>query len=147
MFNLSGSEIVIILLLALVILVPDKLPDFMRKAGRTWGELRRMSNSFQDEVRKGFDEPSRELRQTASQVKKAATISTNPVKGAVQSLLEPPATARAAPSQAAATDGPATDGPAVDEPAVEPAPATDAVIEAPDAPAPRPADDPAVGQA
>ena len=51
MFNLSGSEIIVILLLALVVLGPEKLPDAIRRAGRTYAELKRMGNSFQDEVR------------------------------------------------------------------------------------------------
>lgn len=90
MFNLSGSEIVVILLLALVVLGPDKLPEAMRRAGKTWAELRKLSSGFQEEVRKGFDEPTAEVRQTANAIKKAATLPKNPVKGAVKSLLDPP---------------------------------------------------------
>jgi sec-independent protein translocase protein TatB len=41
-FNLSGSEIIVILLLALVILGPEKLPEAMRKAGKAYSELRKM---------------------------------------------------------------------------------------------------------
>ena len=74
MFNLSGSEIVVILLLALVVLGPDKLPDAMRKAGRTFAELKKMASGFQDEIRKGFDEPSAELRKTATTIRDAATV-------------------------------------------------------------------------
>ena len=74
MFNLSGSEIVVILLLALVVLGPDKLPDAMRKAGRTFAELKKMASGFQDEIRKGFDEPSTELRKTAETIREAATV-------------------------------------------------------------------------
>ena len=74
MFNLSGSEIVVILLLALVVLGPDKLPDAMRKAGRTFAELKKMASGFQDELRKGFDEPSAELRKTATTIRDAATV-------------------------------------------------------------------------
>lgn len=74
MFNLSGSEVIIILILALVVLGPEKLPDAMRKAGRTWAELRKMSTGFQDEIRKGFDEPVREVRKTADSVRSAATF-------------------------------------------------------------------------
>jgi sec-independent protein translocase protein TatB len=123
-FNLSGSEIVIILLLALVVLGPDKLPEAMRRAGRTWAELRKMSDGFRDEVRKGFEEPSQELRQTASAVKKAATFKTNPVKGAVKSLLEPPTTTaddQAVDKVDEAVDTPAAE-PGGDVPVAEPAP-------------------------
>ena len=41
MFNLQGSEIVVILLLALVVLGPEKLPDAVRKFTQTYAELKR----------------------------------------------------------------------------------------------------------
>ena len=71
MFNLSGSEIVVILLLALVVLGPEKLPDAMRKAGKAFAELKKLSSGFQDEVRKGFEDPVKEVKQTAAAVKSA----------------------------------------------------------------------------
>jgi sec-independent protein translocase protein TatB len=63
-FNVSGTEIMVILLVALVVLGPDKLPDAIRRVGRVYGELRRMSNGFQSELRDAFDEPIREMRST-----------------------------------------------------------------------------------
>ena len=89
MFNLSGSEVIVILILALVILGPDKLPDAMRRAGRTWAELRKLSAGFQEEVRKGFEEPTKEVKQTADAVRKAAAF---PSKKLRYNPLEGPAT-------------------------------------------------------
>ncbi len=40
-FNVTGGELAIILLVALIVLGPDKLPDAIRKVGRVYGELRR----------------------------------------------------------------------------------------------------------
>jgi sec-independent protein translocase protein TatB len=114
-FNLSGSEIVVILLLALVVLGPDKLPEAMRKAGKTWAELRKLSSGFQEEVRKGFDEPTTEVRQTANAIKKAATLPKNPVKGAVKSLLDPPKTY----TDTTAAETPAAGTTAADTPAAD----------------------------
>ena len=74
MFNLSGSEIIVILLLALVILGPEKLPEAMRKAGRAYSELRKMANSFQSEVRSALDEPMTELRGTADAIRDATSF-------------------------------------------------------------------------
>lgn len=65
MFNLSGSEIVVILLLALIVLGPEKLPEAIRKFGRVYSEIRKISNGFQNEFKNAFDEPMRELRETA----------------------------------------------------------------------------------
>jgi sec-independent protein translocase protein TatB len=36
-FNLSGSEIVVILLLALIVLGPEKLPEAIRRFARVYG--------------------------------------------------------------------------------------------------------------
>ena len=74
-FNLSGSEIVVILLLALVVLGPEKLPDALRRAGRTYAELKKMGNSFQAEVKSALDEPMKEMRETADLLRKAADFS------------------------------------------------------------------------
>lgn len=72
MFNFQGSEIVIILLLALVVLGPEKLPEAMRKAGQMYGELKKMSSSFQSEFKSVLDEPVREVRETADLLRDSA---------------------------------------------------------------------------
>ena len=69
MFNLQGSELVIILLLALVVLGPEKLPDAMRKLGSTYAQLKKMSNGFQQEFKAAVDEPMREVRETANMLR------------------------------------------------------------------------------
>ena len=66
MFNFQGSEIIIILLLALVVLGPEKLPEAMRRLGRLYADLKKMSTGFQEEFRAAVDEPTRELRDTAN---------------------------------------------------------------------------------
>jgi sec-independent protein translocase protein TatB len=68
-FNLSGSEVVFILLAALVVLGPEKLPGAIRQFGRIYSELRKMGQGFQSELRDAFDEPMRELRETADLAK------------------------------------------------------------------------------
>jgi sec-independent protein translocase protein TatB len=75
-FNLQGGEIIIVLLLALVVLGPEKLPEAMRKAGRAYAELRKMSSGFQEEFRKAVQEPVDEvkgsLRDTANMLRDSA---------------------------------------------------------------------------
>ena len=124
MFNLSGSEIVVILLLALVVLGPDKLPDAMRRAGKTFAEIKKLSSGFQDEVRKGFDEPAREVRKTAAAVKSAARMTTDTVTGkdAVKKAVKNAVTdkPRYNPETDPAPEPP--DGSSVAEPLSEPSP-------------------------
>ncbi|HEY7628934.1 MAG TPA: Sec-independent protein translocase protein TatB, partial [Ilumatobacteraceae bacterium] len=73
MFNLSGSEIVFLLLIALIVLGPEKLPDAVRKFGKVYAEFKKMSTGFQSELKTALDEPMRELRETADAIKKAAS--------------------------------------------------------------------------
>ncbi len=56
MFNLQGSEIIVILLLALVVLGPEKLPEAVRKFTQTYSELKKMSSGFQSELKSALDE-------------------------------------------------------------------------------------------
>lgn len=66
MFNLSGSEIVFLMIIGLVVLGPEKLPTALRKAGRLYGEFRRITSGAESEFRSAFAEPLRELKDTAS---------------------------------------------------------------------------------
>jgi sec-independent protein translocase protein TatB len=61
-FNLTGSELVVILLLALVVLGPEKLPGAIRQAGKIYSELRKISNGFQKEFASAIQEPAKEMR-------------------------------------------------------------------------------------
>jgi sec-independent protein translocase protein TatB len=71
-FNLQGSELIIILLLALVVLGPEKLPDAMRKAGQFYAELKKMSSGFQSEFKAAVEEPLNELKNTANTLRDSA---------------------------------------------------------------------------
>ena len=57
MFNLGGMEILVILVVALVVLGPDKLPKFMRSVGKSIGELRRVSTEFQRTLSTELENP------------------------------------------------------------------------------------------
>jgi Tat protein translocase TatB subunit len=55
--NLGGGELLVILLIALLVLGPDKLPGAARNIGRAMSEFRRMSSGFQAELRDALQEP------------------------------------------------------------------------------------------
>ena len=61
-----------ILILALVVLGPEKLPNAVRQFTKTYAELKKMSNGFQSELKSALDEPMREMRETANMVRDAA---------------------------------------------------------------------------
>jgi Tat protein translocase TatB subunit len=56
MFNVGGGEILVILLLALIVLGPQRLPGAARQVGKAMGDLRRVSNGFQAELRAAIDD-------------------------------------------------------------------------------------------
>ncbi len=54
MFGLSFGEIVIILVLALVLLGPDKLPDAAKTLGKTLRQIRSATDDLKDQVEREF---------------------------------------------------------------------------------------------
>ncbi|MGH9217528.1 MAG: Sec-independent protein translocase protein TatB [Acidimicrobiales bacterium] len=59
MFNIGGGELLVIVLIALIVLGPQRLPDAMRTFGRVVGEVRRISSGFQQELRDAFEDRER----------------------------------------------------------------------------------------
>jgi sec-independent protein translocase protein TatB len=93
MFNVGGGELLVIFLIALVVLGPDKLPGAARQAGKYMSEFRRISQGFQQELRDAVKEAVPDLDGPAPTMK--------PVDRAV--ILDPdaPTTARTASTGAA----------------------------------------------
>jgi sec-independent protein translocase protein TatB len=56
MFNIGGGEFLVIALIALIVLGPQRLPDAARQVGKAMGELRRLSAGFQNELKDAFSE-------------------------------------------------------------------------------------------
>ena len=54
--NLGPMEILVVLMVALIVLGPKRLPEAGRQVGRAVAEVRRWSNSMQAEVRAVLDE-------------------------------------------------------------------------------------------
>ena len=62
MFNIGGGELIVILLIALIVLGPQRLPDAARQLGKAMGDLRRLSTGFQNEMKQALetaDDPTR----------------------------------------------------------------------------------------
>jgi sec-independent protein translocase protein TatB len=56
MFNIGGGELLVIMLIALIVLGPSRLPEAARTVGKVVGEIRRISSGFQREIRDAFEE-------------------------------------------------------------------------------------------
>ncbi len=77
MFGMSGTELIIIAVLALILIGPDDLPNAAKKVGKTLRDIRRAS----DDLRDTFE------REVMSEVKPP----TAPPPGAIPKLPAPPA--------------------------------------------------------
>lgn len=51
MGDLSPIKILVVVVIALVVLGPEKLPDMMRRAGKTWSDFRRFRDDMSSQVR------------------------------------------------------------------------------------------------
>ena len=59
MFNIGGGELVVIALIALIVLGPQRLPEAARQVGKVMGDLRRVSSGFQNELKGALDDAER----------------------------------------------------------------------------------------
>ena len=56
MFNLGPMELLVIVVVALVVLGPQRLPEAMRQLGKGVAEVRRWSSTMTTSVQSAFDE-------------------------------------------------------------------------------------------
>jgi Tat protein translocase TatB subunit len=55
--NVGTPEMLVILVVALLVLGPNKLPEVARQVGKAMGEIRRLGAGFQAEMRDAMQEP------------------------------------------------------------------------------------------
>lgn len=105
-FNLSGTELVFIAVLGLIVLGPEKLPGAMRRAGKIYREIRNISSTVQREVNKVMEEPMRQVKslvdEPADQLKKSAKDANDIFAGKMPHLEQRPAASAASAYTAAA---------------------------------------------
>lgn len=57
MGSIGPSEVLVVLVVALLVLGPKRLPEAARQIGRAVSEIRRVSAGFQAEIRDALNEP------------------------------------------------------------------------------------------
>lgn len=62
MFGIGFGELIIILLIALVVVGPERMPDLARRAGALIRDLRRMYDNMRSDLGPDFDEVERAIR-------------------------------------------------------------------------------------
>jgi sec-independent protein translocase protein TatB len=144
MFNVGGGELLVILLVALIVLGPSRLPDAARQVGRVMGDVRRISNGFQQELKTAFDTAEDDKTRRTEPVPLAKAVADEDAKAAQRPAAGEPADAP--PGDADAADGADTseprplrqvESPAADGSSVAPAvaDALDEIVAPPSAPA------------
>jgi Tat protein translocase TatB subunit len=120
MFNIGGGEMIVIFLLALLVLGPERLPKAMGQVGRAVAQMRKLSSGFQDEIRRAMDPIEAPFRPGQETLKPAITdevrvVNTEPAPDPV-ALAKPEADLAPPPE----LDEPADpDAPVAVEPATE----------------------------
>lgn len=102
MGSIGAPEILVIFVVALLVLGPERLPGAMRRAGRVLGELRRIGAGFQAELREAASiadpmNPSATAPTTTTTTPTSPTPTPGAPPGpssAVDHLVAPPPTAR-----------------------------------------------------
>lgn len=73
MFNLGPMEVLVIVVVALVVLGPQRLPEAMRQLGKGVGDLRRWSSQLTSEVQSAFIPGHEEPAPARASLAQAAT--------------------------------------------------------------------------
>jgi len=63
MFGIGSTELLVILVVALIVIGPSKLPDIMRTLGKGMAEFRRMSNDVKSTLEAEVERADKEHRQ------------------------------------------------------------------------------------
>ena len=64
MGNIGGPEILVVLIVALLVLGPNKLPEAARSMGKAMAEFRRVTGGLQAEMRDAMDQLENEVKGT-----------------------------------------------------------------------------------
>jgi len=91
MFNIGGGEVLVIALIALIVLGPQRLPDAAKQVGKAMGELRRLSSGFQNELRDALNDTEVPAPRRDVLAAPAAQDTTPPAVAAVSSQAKAPA--------------------------------------------------------
>ena len=78
-----------LLIIGLVVLGPEKLPDAIRRVGRLYAELKRMSSGVQTDLRKVMDEPLKEMMNTTNSMKALFNDTSDQFQSAAREIATP----------------------------------------------------------
>ena len=89
MFDFGFSELLVILVLALIVLGPEKLPGVVRKVGRWVGRARAMARQFQEQLEEEIDLEDSRTRPVPPPLPPDPPVYTEPAHPAAPSQMTP----------------------------------------------------------
>jgi sec-independent protein translocase protein TatB len=103
-FDIGGPEFLVIAIVALVVLGPERLPEVMRRAGQLYRQVREMASQYTSEAQRMLEEGMREVQDVSDTFNQALQDGTAesdanqppPPLAQVPPLLLPPETAAVA---------------------------------------------------
>jgi len=131
MFGIGSTELVIILIVALVLIGPSKLPDLMKSVGKGLSEFRRMSTDVKSTLEREIEKAD-EAKRIEETKKELFGDDAKPAE-AVADAAKPDATASASDAAPVATADAAAHSSAVNAGAGQAAAATTATVAATEA--------------
>ena len=82
MFGIGGTELLVILVVALIVLGPKSVPQIARTLGRAMGEFRKVSTEFQRTLNTEIELEEHEKRTAAAKPAEAASPAAKPAAAA-----------------------------------------------------------------
>ncbi|GAB7080787.1 TatA/E family twin arginine-targeting protein translocase [Megalodesulfovibrio paquesii] len=107
MFGIGSTELVVILVVALMVLGPRKLPEIAKTLGKAMGEFRRMSSDFQRTIDTELDREEKQRRRE-DEAKRQTLKKQQEEDALAKAASKPTAADPAATPSIAATPTPAT---------------------------------------
>ncbi|MEQ8486599.1 MAG: Sec-independent protein translocase protein TatB [Pseudomonadales bacterium] len=122
MFDVSFAELILIAIVGLLVIGPERLPEALRTLGLWLGRMRRSFTNVKAEIEKeiGMDDIRRQLHNEAvmEEMKR--------IERDVRRSVDTSAASESGNRIAPAAEAPAAETPAAETPAAEPAPASEA---------------------
>ena len=98
MFGIGVPELLVILVVALIVLGPKRLPEVAKALGKGLAEFRRATSELTDELRNAQTTIERETRETERAARQRGAATTAPAKADAAAAPQPAAAPNAPPA-------------------------------------------------